>query len=375
MLTISPIGVSQAELFQYTFWSAIVISIATVGSFIWRTHQRQTREFEIERLHREEEREQRKLQIEEERERRRHALEERKLEIEENARYDARRQEEERLTREKAGTGSGGYIVMDMGDKERPFFHDLLKGFEDYAKLKGYEIAFSIDASFENRIAFKFTVKADGVVVSSERVRHDFKEFVDQVRNGKIEDFDDIPVATNLEEHNLLVAQLKNRVTFLQESLKFSKNSNQVYEQLLIGARAFPALPAAPTVVVQTGGHMDGRNYTATNSQRLIQGDSNSYTDSSVNIDIGGSFTERQIRIAALDELIAKLKAAGIKDEPVQKAEIQLTKVRDELADDPQPDKSFIMKWLGSAKNAMATAALGFEVTEAAKKLFELFAM
>jgi hypothetical protein len=285
---------------------------------MWRSHQRQTREFEIERLRREEEREQRKLVIEEERERRRRALEERNLEIEENTRYDARRHEEERLANEKAGTGSGGYIVMDMGDKERPFFHDLLKGFEDYAKLKGYEIAFSIDASFENRIAFKFTVKADGVVVSSERVRHDFKEFVGQIRNGKIDDFDDIPVATNLEEHNLLVAQLKNRVTFLQESLKLSKNSNQVYEQLLIGARAFPALPAAPTVVVQTGGHMDGRNYTATNSPRLIQGDSNSYTDSSVNIDIGGSFNERQTRIAALDELIAKLKAAGIKDEPVQ---------------------------------------------------------
>ena len=52
-----------------------------------------------------------------------------------------------------------------MTEKERPLFHDLLKGFEDYAKLKGYDLTFSIDSSFDGRIAFKFTVKNDGVVV------------------------------------------------------------------------------------------------------------------------------------------------------------------------------------------------------------------
>jgi hypothetical protein len=30
-----------------------------------------------------------------------------------------------------AGAGSGGFIVIDLPDEQRPFFHDLLKGFED----------------------------------------------------------------------------------------------------------------------------------------------------------------------------------------------------------------------------------------------------
>jgi hypothetical protein len=42
-----------------------------------------------------------------------------------------------------SGLGSGGYIVVDMPENEGPLFHDLLKGFEEFAKLKGYNIAFS----------------------------------------------------------------------------------------------------------------------------------------------------------------------------------------------------------------------------------------
>src|SRR5258708_34218562 len=65
---------------------------------------------------------------------------------------------------QNSGAGSGGYIIVEMPEKERPLFHDLLRGFEDYSKLKGYHIAFSIDSSHDGRIAFKFTVKNDGFV-------------------------------------------------------------------------------------------------------------------------------------------------------------------------------------------------------------------
>jgi DNA-binding LacI/PurR family transcriptional regulator len=74
-------------------------------------------------------------------------------------------QERARREVEEARVGSGGYIVVEMPEEDRPLFHDLLKGFEDYAKLKGYQISFSIDSSSIGRIAFKFTVKNDGVVV------------------------------------------------------------------------------------------------------------------------------------------------------------------------------------------------------------------
>jgi hypothetical protein len=305
-----------------------------------------------------------------EREEKRLELEEKRLEAEESARYEARKQQEDILAGERAGTGSGGYIVMEMPEKDRPHFHDLLKGFEDYAKVKGYEISFSIDSSFEGRIAFKFTVKNDGVVVGPERVRKDFEEYVQKVREGDVEDLDDMPVVTTLAEHNLALTMLKSRIIFLQQRIKLTQNVNEYYEKLFMYVRTFPALPA-PSVIVQTGGSMDSRKYNSVNSERLIQGDSNTYKDSSVNI--GESFNERQERIAALDYVIGKLKSTDAKSESVEKAQRELTKVRDELTEYPEPNKSSIRKWLEYAKNSMTGAILGYETVEAAKKLWELF--
>lgn len=293
-----------------------------------------------------------------------------RMQAEEKALYEARRVAEEKLEADASGAGSGGYIVIDMSEKERPLFHDLLKGFEDYANLRGYRIAFSIDSSFDGRIAFKFTIKNDGVVVGPERVRQDFKEYVERVVKGDIEKIDEMPVIINFEEHQLMVAMLKNRISMLQHNYNLSQTAVQFYSGLLAQIRTFPALPA-PTVIVQTGGQMDSRNYTATNSSRLIQGESNSYIDSSVNID--GSFNDRQERIATLDDVIEKLESSDVQNEYVTKAQRELGKVRDELAEYPEPDKSSVKKWLEYAKNMMATAALGIEVTEAAKKLWELF--
>jgi len=306
--------------------------------------------------------------IENEREERREL---RASEAQMQAEIEAEKREERRDAANKAG--SGGYIVMDMPEEERPLFHDLLKGFEDYARLKGYEIAFSIDSSFESKIAFKFTVKNDGVVVGPERVRQDFKDYVAQVRTGKIEDLDEIPVVTNLEEHDLLVALLKNRISFLQHNYQLKSNAVEYYETLLANTRTFPVLPA-PTVIVQTGGRMDARQFEANNSSRLLQGDG-TYTDTSVNIEIGNSFNERQARIVALDDVIEKLKSSDNRAEPVVKAERELKKVRDELAEYPEPDKSTIKKWMEYAKQLMSTAALGYEIVEAARHLFALFGM
>ena len=75
-----------------------------------------------------------------------------------------------------AGLSAGGYIIFDMPDAKKGIFHDLLKGFEDYAKLRGYEIMFSIDNSFANKIAFKFTLDSSGIVVSTKQVRQDLRQ-------------------------------------------------------------------------------------------------------------------------------------------------------------------------------------------------------
>ena len=288
----------------------------------------------------------------------------------EQFRHESERQEKERLDIDNSRVGSGGYIVVEMPEKDRSLFHDLLKGFEDYAKLKGYQISFSIDASLIGRIAFKFTVMNDGVVVGPERVRQDFKDYVENIRTGSIDDLDNAPVITSLEEHNLLVTLLKNRITFIQHSYQLSQNAIRFYENLLANMRSFPALPT-PSVIVHTGGSMDSRSYSAVNSQKALLGDNSTLTDSSINI--GQSFNQRQERVAALDDLIDKLKASETKTDDANKAERVLSKARDELAEDVEPNISMIKKWLERAKNLIGTAALGVDVTEGAKKLWEIF--
>ncbi|PYU22258.1 MAG: hypothetical protein DMG32_18710 [Acidobacteria bacterium] len=224
---------------------------------------------------------------------RRAEMDERNIEEERQARWEASEREERGAVASSAGMGSGGYIVIEMSEKDRPLFHDLLKGFEDYAKLKGYYLSFSMDSSFEGKIAFKFTVQNDGVVVGPARVRQDFRDYLKQVQNEDINQLDNLPVITTIEEHNLLVALLKNRISFLQHSYQLSQNAVNYYEGLLMNMRSFPALPTA-SVVVQTGGTMDSRRYKAVDSSHLIQGDQNSLADSSLNIEIGRSFNEKQ---------------------------------------------------------------------------------
>jgi hypothetical protein len=335
-------------LIVYGITSLIVFAGLFLG--LWMRQQRQRLEFERERA-----REDSKVEIERE-------LTKREL--------NAQNYDQDKSAFTTAGMGSGGYIVVEMPEKDRSLFHDLLKGFEDYAKLKGYQISFSIDASLVGRIAFKFTVQNEGVVVGPERVRRDFNEYMQNVQTGAIEDLDHIPVITSIEEHNLLVTNLKNRLTFIHHSYQLTQNALRFYENLLSNVRTFPALPT-PNVIVHTGGQMDSRSYSAVNSQKVLQGDNSALTDSSINI--GESFNQRQERIAVLDDVIEKLKNNENPSEPIKKAEVQLIKVRDELADEEQPDRSSIKKWLETAKNLLASTALTFEVSEGVKKLFELF--
>ena len=266
----------------------------------------------------------------------------------------------------------GGYIVVDLSEKERSLFHDLLKGFEDYAKLKGYQLAFSIDTSIDSKIAFKFTIKNDGVVVGTERVRADFKEYLARVRSNDIDNFDDLPIITSLEEHNLLVTLLKNRISFLQHNYQLEHNAVRYYESLLDRVRTFPALPVpSSSVIVHTGGSMDSRSYNAINSEKVIQGDDNRLSDNSLNI--GRSFNERQERIAALDDVLSKLRNTADKTEGAEKLERSLANVRDELAEEAQPSPSVVQKWMETAKHSLKTASLGYEATEAVKKLLTMF--
>ena len=274
--------------------------------------------------------------------------------------------------REAAGPGSGGYIVLDLPNDKRPLFHDLLKGFEDYSRLKGYEVNFSIDATFKDKIAFKFTVAEDLVNIAPERVRRDFKEYIDKVKNG--DNFDDIPIVTSFEEHYMLVKVLKNRISFLEHSYNLKTNAIDYYEKLLLKLLTLPAMPSQ-NILVQTGGTMDFKNYNSINSNKVIQGDNNLLLGGSVttSVTIGDSFNSIKTQIDKIDAFIYALKKDPQQNSSHEAIIKDVEKVKDELQDEVQPDSARVAKWLERAKHTLKLGSLGQEVVSAAKELFSAF--
>ena len=108
--------------------------------------------------------------------------------------YKKEKKEEEESIRKLAGNGTEGYIVIDLPDENRSLFQDLLKGFEEYARLKGYSVSFSADTTFHNRIAFKFTLTDLDIVIGNDRIRKDLKEYIQKVSTEENDNFlDELP--------------------------------------------------------------------------------------------------------------------------------------------------------------------------------------
>jgi len=282
--------------------------------------------------------------------------------------YSQERKEEEASIRAQAGAGSGGYIVLDLPDAQRGLFQDLLKGFEEYARLKGYRVSFSVDTTFRDRIAFKFTLTDPDVVVGNDRVRKDLKEYLEKVSRG--DPLDDLPHVISIEEHEILVATLKNRISFLQHSYNLAKNSVQFYEGLISRASTQPFLPA-PSVIVQTGGSYNAPSYAALNSPQAVLGIENSTTNT---LRIAVTYKERKEQIDRVSEVLGKL-ANEPADEQRDEAIRSLTNVKEELEHADNPEPSRVARWLERAKQAVQLGGLGYETVQAAKELFKIFGM
>ena len=89
----------------------------------------------------------------------------------------------------------GGYINIEIPEDHKSLFHDFLKGFEDYASIRGYQVSFSSDTTENGTFSFKFTIKDSGITVSTSKVKEDFNDYLRKVESG--ESLDDLPIVTN----------------------------------------------------------------------------------------------------------------------------------------------------------------------------------
>lgn len=281
-------------------------------------------------------------------------------------------EEQSRKNEEREKTDKNGYIIIEVPPEHRSLFHDFLKGFEDYAKIRGYNVSFSADSSNDSTISFKFTILDSGISVSTDKVREDFNDYLKKIQSN--DPLDSLPVVTTKEEHDLLLTQLKNRINFLQHSYNLTKNTVEYYEKLLSSAPLKLGFHSAPPVIVQTGGQLDTRTYTSSNSSNLIQGDGSQMTSITTDnsVYIASSFNERKNQIDDLTSLIGLLKN-DLEDQPAQKAVLELEKVKSELEDEGNPDSSRIEKWLKKASEYLSTANKTKELFDKAKGVYDSF--
>ncbi|WP_133649223.1 hypothetical protein [Paraburkholderia flava] len=280
----------------------------------------------------------------------------------------ANQQREERAE----AANSGGYIVMDMPEDQKRMFHDVLKGFEEFAQLKGYAISFSLDGSLPDKVAFKFTIRDQGVTVSTQTVKKDLQEYIERVKSG--DDLDDLPVVVPDNEHAALILAMRNRISFLQLTYKTHKNAVEFYERILrnAGGGTIGVAPAQ-NFYLQGAGSMEPKNqtYTAIGSSRVVQGE---HIQADQSIRIGSSMKEKQEQVDNLDSLIAALtQAHTVPTDDSKKAIVNLEKVKSELTDEAKPDGNRIMKWLETAKASIKVLALGKDALDLAEKVYHGF--
>lgn len=271
------------------------------------------------------------------------------------------------------GTGAGGYIILNLPDDQKSMFHDVLKGFEEFARLKGYTIQFSVDGSIPNQIAFKFTVGRGGLGVSEEQVEEDLKDYIARVQRG--DDLSDLPIVTSDSVHAGLLLAMRNRISFLQHTYAAQRNALEFYERILRdGSNRGYGLAPSQNFYLQTGGEMTKSTYTAIGSQNVAQGKdidaSNNTVDQSIRI--GESFNQRSDQLQSIEALIAALTKSPESDQ-VTRARVNLEKVKDEVANEAKPDTGRVKKWLETAQSALKAASLGKDVYELAKKAFDAF--
>jgi len=279
---------------------------------------------------------------------------------------------EESIKSKNTQENDDGFIIIDIPEEHRSLFHDFLKGFEDFAKIRGYRVSFSVNSTNVSEFKFKFTILDSGISVSTETVRKDFNDYLKKVESG--EPLDDLPVVVTNEEHAILLTSLKNRINFLQHSYNLTKNTIEYYEKLLKAAPLQAGFHSAPPVIVQTGGQLNSRSYNAPGAQSVVQGENNQLTQISTDnsVRISNSFNERKNQLDELTKLIELLKSE-FGNQSAQKAAVELEKVKGEIEDEEKPDSNRISKWLKKSKDFLGNVKMTKELFDTAKGVYESF--
>ncbi len=268
----------------------------------------------------------------------------------------------------------GGYVTIGIPEERKSIFHDLLKGFEEYASIMGCKVSVSIDSSEIGKISFKIVINDFGVTSNRQSIKQDLDEYISKIKNG--DSLDDMPEIVDPVEHSRIVVALKNRLSFLQQNYEIEKSIREFYQKFIERIPVQSISHGQPTFHISNTGRsdMDQRKYIANNSANVMQGDNQRNLMESGDVNIGTSFSEKKEQLAKIELLINELSKQK-ESEDCKKAVRHFQNIKEELEDSENPDKGMIGKWLNKAKNILLLAEKSSDLLDKAKSVFESFGL
>ena len=276
------------------------------------------------------------------------------------------------------GISYGGYVFVDVPDENKGLFHDTIKGFDEYAKLKGYQVGISVDTTLPGKVGFKFTVLDRGVTVSTEKVRSDVDEYINKFRNE--DNFSDLPIIVDVVEHERLKAALSARFTMVRANAEMHKTAAEFYKQIAVDMRHYSTngvgyVPAQPMIIQNTLGQgettMSRDTYTATDSPAATVGNNNKVSIKDSAIVVGSTLKQRNEQVGGISQLIELVASSEMKDK--DDAVRHLINAREELTEGNPPDSSLVERFLDKAKAILSVAKKGTDLYDKAKEIFTGF--
>lgn len=279
-----------------------------------------------------------------------------------------------------ASTPHGGYVFVDVPDAHKSLFHDTIKGFEEFARLKGYRISIAIDTTPPGKVGFRFTILDQGITVSTETVKSHVDEYVAKFKESDSDAFDDLPIVIDRVEHERLKAVLTARFTMVKNTAEMYKIEADFYRRLVLeisqlktgGVSYLPAPPITIHNQLEHGGpQMAGDTYSADHSPGAAVGKGNTALIEGSTVTIGSTLTEKNEQVSGLTELIELVKRSELQNK--EDVARHLANAKEELADGNPPNEGLIDQFLGKAKNILALADKGNRIYEKAKEVLALF--
>lgn len=274
----------------------------------------------------------------------------------------------------------GGYEFITIDDEFKPVFLDVMNGFADYAKMKGYEVEISIDNSHSGKVGLRVAILDRGVTVSTNTVRNDVQDYIRRFQNNA--DFSDMPMAQNSAEHSYLVNALSARFSHMKTQIELHQITEKHLKFLLEEVRnnKFSSIGYQPVnnhihfITSQEANNLRD-NYTANNSQNVAQGKGASATTIGSTIQIGNTYRERAERIEALKNFIIDTEAANIPVATKSDVVRYLTNAREEMENEERPDADAVGKALEKANNALSALDSGAGLIEKLAPVLALFGL